>query len=396
MSYSDDFTWRDPRGPYPPRSNGRPRTALLGPLLFLLGLVSVALGGYLVYRQYHPRGDEDRALYGQPHPVEPRASLTDLEKTNIAIYENNKPSVVHITSLTNQQDVYHLNVQQIPEGTGSGFVWDDGGHVVTNFHVIRNADAAKVTLADHTTWPASYVGGSPDHDLAVLRISAPKDKLRGIKLGSSSDLKVGQLTYAIGNPFGLDHTFTWGVVSALGREIQSVSKQTIKNVIQTDAAINPGNSGGPLLDSSGRLIGVNTAIYSPSGSSAGIGFAIPVDEVNRIVPQLIRSGKVQRPDLGVVPAADQLARQFGQTGAVVMRVQADSGAAKAGLRPTRRDERGRIRLGDVITAVDGQLVESVADLFDAVQQRNVGDAVKVTVQRDGQEMELTVVLGAAH
>ncbi len=230
----------------------------------------------------------------------------------------------------------------MPEGTGSGFIWDEGGHIVTNYHVIKGADGAHVTLADHTTYRASLVGAAPDKDLAVLHIDAPKDKLVPIRIGNSTDLQVGQMAYAIGNPFGLDLTLTTGVISALGREIQSVTKRTIKNVIQTDAAINPGNSGGPLLDSAGRLIGVNTAIYSPSGSSAGIGFAIPVDEVNRVVPQLIKNGKVERPGLGVQVAHDQLARELGvQKGAVIVRAFRNSPAAKAGLRPTRRDSSGR-------------------------------------------------------
>ncbi len=332
-------------------------------------------------------------LYGEPRPVEPRASLTDLEKTNIAIYERTKPSVVHITSLAVQQDVF-LNAQEVPEGTGSGFVWDDGGHIVTNFHVIQKADAAQVTLADHSTWRASLVGASPDNDLAVLRISAPKSKLRPIKVGRSADLQVGQMAYAIGNPFGLDQTFTWGVVSALGREIQSVSRRTIKNVIQTDAAINPGNSGGPLLDSSGRLIGVNTAIYSPSGSNAGIGFAIPVDEVNRVVPQLIRHGKVIRPGIGATLAPDQLTEQLGRRGVLVMRTVPNGPAAQAGLRPTRRDVVGRIRLGDFIVGVNGEAIETRNDFYDRLQQRKVGETLTLTIERDGQRLDVNVTLGS--
>jgi S1-C subfamily serine protease len=370
---------------------GRSRTALLGPLLVVLALVSIALGGYLLVREYRSRQD-DRALYGQPRPVEPRASLTDLEKTNIAIYEQAKPSVVHITSLAVQQDAFSLNNQEVPEGTGSGFVWDEGGHVVTNFHVIQKADAAQVTLADHTTWRASLVGASPDNDLAVLRIQPPKSKLRPIKVGRSADLQVGQMAYAIGNPFGLDQTFTWGVVSALGREIQSVSKRTIKNVIQTDAAINPGNSGGPLLDSSGRLIGVNTAIYSPSGSNAGIGFAIPVDDVNRVVPQLIAHGKVTRPGVGATIAPDQVTEQLGRTGALVMRTTANGPAAKAGLRPTRRNSLGRIQLGDFIVGVNGEAVENRNDFYDRLQEHKVGETVTLTVERDGKRLEVQVVL----
>jgi S1-C subfamily serine protease len=396
MAFDDPFTWREPRpvppGSYAPRGGGRSRAPLLGPLLVVLGVVAVVLGGYLLVREYRSRQD-DRALFGKPRAVEPAGTLSDLEKTNIDIYEQTKPSVVHITSLAVQQDAYNLNAQEIPEGTGSGFIWDEGGHVVTNFHVIRKANAADVILADQSTWRASLVGYSPDNDLAVLRIDAPKSKLRPIKLGSSHDLKVGQMAYAIGNPFGLDQTFTWGVVSALGREIQSVSKRTIKNVIQTDAAINPGNSGGPLLDSHGRLIGVNTAIYSPSGSNAGIGFAIPVDDVNRVVPELILHGKVVRPGIGVSLAPDQITDQLGRTGALILRTVRNGPADKAGLRPTRRDASGRIQLGDVIVAVNGEKVESKKDFDDRLQVHQVGETVTLTIERDDRKMDVQVTLG---
>jgi S1-C subfamily serine protease len=399
MSSDDRYSWGEPQpyrgGPPAPRGLGRSRAALLGAFLSVFAVLTLVLGGWLLVHEYRTRNNDDRALYGHPRPVEPTASLTDLEKTNIAIYERAKPSVVHITTLSLQQDGYHLNPQEVPEGTGSGFIWDEGGHVVTNFHVIRKADAAQVMMADHTSYPATLVGASADNDLAVLRITAPKDKLRPIELGRSADLKVGQLGYAIGNPFGLDQTFTMGVISALGREIQSVSKRTIKNVIQTDAAINPGNSGGPLLNSAGRLIGVNTAIYSPSGSNAGIGFAIPVDEVNRVVPQLILNGKVTRPGLGVQVAADQLADQFGVTGALVMRVLPSSPAEKAGLRPTRRSANGRIRLGDVIVAIDGKPVEKADDYFDLLQQHQAGDTVTLTIRRDDQTTDVKVTLAGA-
>ena len=240
-----------------------------------------------------------------PREVTPRGDLSEIEKTNIDIYKKAKPSVVHITSIALERDEWSLNVQEVPEGTGSGFIWDDGGHIVTNYHVIKDAQAASVMLADHTPWRASLVGAAPDKDLAVLHIDAPKSQLVPITIGSSEDLQVGQMAYAIGNPFGLDLTFTTGVISALGREIQSVTRRSIKNVIQTDAAINPGNSGGPLLDSAGRLIGVNAAIYSPSGGNIGIGFAIPVDEVNRVVPVLIKKGKLDRAGLGAQILADQ-------------------------------------------------------------------------------------------
>jgi S1-C subfamily serine protease len=266
--------------------------------------------------------------------------------------------------------------------------------VVTNFHVIQEADAARVTLSDNTTWDAKLVGKYPDRDLAVLLIEAPRDRLRPIPVGTSQDLQVGQKVFAIGNPFGLDQSLTTGVISALGRQIESVTRRPIKDVIQTDAAINPGNSGGPLLDSAGRLIGVNTAIFSPSGVYAGIGFAIPVDEVNRIVPQLIRKGRVERPGLGVGIFADQQARRWGVQGVLVREVQPDGPAAKAGLRPTQWDRAGRIRLGDVIVALDGQRVRGGSDLFAALEQHKIGDTVTVAVLRDGKQEKFDVTLAA--
>ena len=202
-----------------------------------------------------------------------------------------------------------MDVTEIPQGTGSGFVWDQDGHIVTNFHVVQEGDRANVTLNDGSTYPATIVGTTPDKDIAVLKIDAPPQKLLPLPIGQSSNLKVGQKVLAIGNPFGLDQTLTTGVISGLGREIKSVSGRPIHDVIQTDASINPGNSGGPLLDSSGRLIGINTAIYSPSGANAGIGFAVPVDTVNQIVPQLMKFGKITRPGLGISILADQIAQQ---------------------------------------------------------------------------------------
>jgi len=295
-----------------------------------------------------------------------------------------------------QRDEWNFSTQEVPEGTGSSFVWDEGGHVVTNYHVIKGAGAAHVTLADHTTLRASLVGAAPDKDLAVLHIDAPKNKLVPIMVGKSSDLQVGQMAYAIGNPFGLDLTLTTGVISALDREIQSVTKRTIKNVIQTDAAINPGNSGGPLLDSAGRLIGINTAIYSPSGSSAGIGFALPVDEVNRVVPQLIKKGKLERPGLGVRLLADQNARELGvENGAVVLNVYHDGPADKAGLRPTRRTRSGRISLGDVILAIDDKPIEKANDLFDVLEKYKIGDTVTLTILRDEKQTQVQATLGSA-
>jgi S1-C subfamily serine protease len=272
-------------------------------------------------------------------------------------------------------------------------VWDDRGHVVTNFHVIQNSSVARVTLADQTTWEAEVVGVAPEKDLAVLRIEAPRRSLRPIPVGTSTDLKVGQKVLAIGNPFGLDQTLTTGVISALGREIESVARIPIRDVIQTDAAINPGNSGGPLLDSAGRLIGVNTAIYSPSGAYAGIGFAIPVDTVNWVVPELIAKGKIERPTLGVEMVSASVVPNLDVDGALVMRVQRGSGADRAGLRGTSRDAFGRVQLGDVIVEVAGRPVLSTDDLLLALDRRRAGESVEVTFIRDGRRQTVNVRLG---
>lgn len=326
--------------------------------------------------------------------VSPRGDLTPGEKSTIALFRQASPSVLHITAISVQRDLFSLNLYQIPEGTGSGFIWDHSGNVITNFHVIQNADVAQVTLGDQTTWKARRVGVAPDKDIAVLRIDAPANRLQPIPIGTSKDLQVGQSVFAIGNPFGLDQSLTTGVISALGREIESVTRRPIQGVIQTDAAINPGNSGGPLLDSAGRLIGVNTAIYSPTGASAGIGFAIPVDTVNRIVAELIRYGKVTRPGIGVQIAEEQIADRLGVKGILVVDVVPGSVAAKAGIRPTRREGSGRVRLGDVITAVDGKKVESPNELFLLLENYKVGDVVNISLLRDGKNVQTKVILEA--
>ena len=273
--------------------------------------------------------------------VAPRGPLGADEQANIDLFRRTSPSVVHITTLAVQRDLFSLNVQQVPRGTGTGFAWDDRGHIVTNFHVIQGGSGARVTLADQSSHAAQLVGAFPDRDLAVLKIDVPAAKLPPIPLGSSRELQVGQRVYAIGNPFGLDQTLTTGIVSALNREIESFNQRTIRGVIQTDAAINPGNSGGPLLDSAGRLIGVNTQIASPSGASAGIGFAIPVDEVSRIVPRLIRDGRYLRPALGVTAGPAGLHRALNLPKGVALVEVSDNGpAARAGLRPFRRAANG--------------------------------------------------------
>jgi len=340
-------------------------------------------------------GQTPRRTESTSRPVTPRAELTAGEKHLTSLFEEVSPSVVYITSVALRRDFFRFNVMEIPRGTGSGFVWDDRGNIVTNFHVISDADLAEVTLADGSTWEASLVGLAQEKDLAVLHIEAPRSQLRPISVGTSSDLKVGQTVLAIGNPFGYDQSLTTGIVSALGREIESTDGIPIRNVIQTDAAINPGNSGGPLLDSAGRLIGVNTAIVSPSGGYAGVGFAIPIDTVNWVVPQLIAYGKVRRPTLGVDLAPDHIVRRSGIVGAVVTGVIEGSSADRAGIRPVHRDRRGRAVVGDVIVAIDGDRVRTAGELGLILERYREGDTVTVTVDRDGREKELRLTLGAS-
>jgi len=337
-----------------------------------------------------------RAQRGADAParaITPRGPLQADELANIDVFKRLSPSVVHITTLGLQRDFFSRSVQQVPRGTGTGFIWDHQGHVVTNFHVIQGGDAARVTLADQSTHKAALVGAYPDRDLAVLKIDLPRDRLPPIPMGTSRDLQVGQKVYAIGNPFGLDQTLTTGIVSALNREIDSVNQRTIRGVVQTDAAINPGNSGGPLLDSAGRLIGVNTAIYSPSGASAGIGFAIPVDEVNRIVPRLIRDGRISRPTLGVATASDPVHRALRlPDGLALVQVQPNGPAAKAGLQAFRRAGDGSIVAGDVITAIDDEPVKSLDDMLTVLEKKQPGDRVSVSTWRAGQTRKVSVVL----
>jgi len=319
--------------------------------------------------------------------------LPDEERV-ISLFERLSPSVAFITTMGATQSAFGMRSQAQPQGAGTGFVWDENGHVVTNFHVIAQAQEAVVTLADGSEWKGRLVGAAPDHDLAVLKIDAPADKLRPIPVGSSKNLRVGQFAMAIGNPFGLDQTLTTGVVSALDRQIESISGRQIYGVVQTDAAINPGNSGGPLIDSGGRLIGVNTAIKSASGSSAGIGFAVPVDTVNRIVPQLIKNGKAARPGLGILLAGDGVSRRFGVEGVVVRAVNPGSPAENAGLLGLDQDRWGRVRLGDVIVGIEDRAVKGIDDLIKVLDSRAVGDEVKVELDRNGARREVKVRLAS--
>ncbi len=325
-----------------------------------------------------------------------RPDLDPEERHTIALFKSASRSVAYITTQVEQVDFWYRSVE-VPAGTGSGFVWDERGHVVTNFHVVENASSAKVTLGQDA-YPATVVGVARDQDLAVLRIDAPRDKLVPIKVGTSGHLQVGQKVYAIGNPFGLDYSLTNGIVSALGRTIQSVSNVSIFDVIQTDAAINPGNSGGPLLDSGGRLIGVNTAIYSPSGASAGIGFAVPVDTINRIIPELVAHGRVVRPILGVQTVDSQtnayITDRLGVEGALIARVGRGTPAAQAGLQGTMREASGRVVPGDVVQEIDGKPVKTVSDLLGRLGGYKPGDVVALKVWRDGAARTVRVRLQA--
>lgn len=325
-------------------------------------------------------------------PTIPERVLTNEETATINLFEGAANSVAFINTSTYRQDYWTRDITEIPQGNGSGFVWDKEGHVVTNFHVIENADKATVTLSDQSTWEADLVGYAPEKDLAILRIKVPKEKLTPIPIGTSEDLLVGQSVYAIGNPFGLDQTLTTGVISALGREIKTRSGTPIRDVIQTDAAINPGNSGGPLLDSQGRLIGVNTAIYSPSGAFAGIGFSIPVDQVNWVVTDLIKYGRVKRPALGIDLFAQSIVSRAGIEGAVVSNVQPGSAAAKSGLQPTRRNNRGEIVLGDIIVGVNNEKILTNADLLLSIEKFKAGDEVDLVIMRGDKKTTVKVVL----
>ncbi|NBC97142.1 MAG: PDZ domain-containing protein [Deinococcus-Thermus bacterium] len=322
--------------------------------------------------------------------VAPAPRAADEEKT-IALFERAKDSVVFISTQTRVQDFWR-RAREVPRGTGSGFVWDDAGHVVTNAHVLRGATGATVRLADGSTHEASLVGAAPQHDLAVLKIDA--DDLSPLPRGESAGVRVGQSTFAIGNPFGLDFTLTTGVVSALDRELPSDQGPDLRGLIQTDAAINPGNSGGPLLDSAGRMIGVNTAIYSPSGSSAGIGFAVPAETVGRVVPQLIRTGSYAPPSLGVEvdERVNAMARRQGVEGVLVLGVTPGSAAERAGLEPARATRDGRIVPGDVIVGLGGTEVRSVEDLFAALDSRSAGEETTLRIRREGATEEMTVTL----
>src|SRR6185436_16757306 len=383
-----------PMDPYsPPTEYYRPRRNNYSPLITLL-LIGIA--ALLVWRFFVNHG----TAAVDPRPTAPRGDLAGDEQSTIDLFKEASPSVVFITT-AQRVEFWNRNVQDVPQGTGSGFIWDDAGHIVTNFHVvasmIQSNASATVTLSDHSSYEAKLVGVSPDNDLAVVQIRAPREKLPHIKVGTSNDLQVGQKVFAIGDPFGLDQTLTTGIVSALGRVIPSGTGRSIEDVIQTDAAINPGNSGGPLLDSWRRLIGVNAAIYSPSGAYAGIGFAIPVDTVQRVVPQIIRTGRVATMTIGVIVndrIGQLITRRMGVEGALIIDIQPNSPAAAAGLKRTERTRQGIVP-GDVIQKVDNKPVKNGAEFETALQHYNPGDTVNLTIRRGNQTIQVPVKVIAA-
>lgn len=373
------------------------RTSSPDPFLRRLAWLTAAV--LIVLIVWYALPSIERAIVGveaTARVVTPRGDLASDEKATIELFEKSKDSVVYITTSERVLDLWTRNVFSIPRGTGSGFVWDDKGHVVTNFHVVAGASEARVRLNDGRDLVAALVGASPAHDIAVLRIGVAFKRPPPVPVGTSHDLKVGQKVFAIGNPFGLDWTLTTGIVSALDRSLPAEDgRSVIEHLIQTDAAINPGNSGGPLLDSAGRLIGINTAIYSPSGASAGVGFAVPVDTVNRVVPQLIARGKYVRPALGI--EVDEalnrvVTERLGVQGVLVLRVNPGSAAAAAGLKGARLGADGSFAPGDIITAVNDKPVDSVGKLLALLDDYRVGDSVRLTVLRDGQKTQLSVTL----
>ncbi|MEA1831488.1 trypsin-like peptidase domain-containing protein [Methylobacterium durans] len=334
-----------------------------------------------------------------PRAVTARGELAPAEATTVALFERASPSVVHVfaqaaaqgSALMSLDDPDEQEQGQSGTQTGTGFVWDAAGHIVTNNHVVQGAiqsgGSVSVRLSSGEVVPARIVGTAPSYDLAVLQLGRVAKTPPPLAIGTSADLKVGQATYAIGNPFGLDHTLTTGVISALQRRLPTGEGRELSGVIQTDAAINPGNSGGPLLDSAGRLIGVNTAIFSPSGASAGIGFAVPVDVVNRVVPDLIRNGRVRNPGIGIIAGQEATASRLGIDGVVVLRVLRGSPAANAGLRGVDL-QTGEI--GDVIVGVGDKPVHRLADLTAAIEAAGLGQSVDLVIERGGRTRTVRV------
>lgn len=333
------------------------------------------------------------SLRAQEKELDYLSFATDDEANSTEVFGKASPAVVYVTTIAlRRRSRFSMDVLEVPRGSGSGFVWHESGLVVTNFHVIVKANRLRVTFQDGTEYDAELIGAAPEKDLAVLRLIDPPDDLVTLPLGDSTELSVGRKVLAIGNPFGLDTTLTTGVVSALGREIRAPSGRQIRGVIQTDAAINPGNSGGPLLNSLGQLVGVNTAIYSPSGASAGIGFAIPVNTVREVVPQLISYGRILRPIMGIELASDRWTKRYGIEGLPIVRVFPGLSGDEAGLRGAWRSSRGDIQLGDVIVGIDGDEVRNHDDYLSIMETHKPGDMVNVRVRFGEEERDVKVRL----
>lgn len=324
-----------------------------------------------------------------------KAQLLEVEKKTIALYKEVLPAVVNVSNIKVGRSYFNETVE-VPQGAGSGFVWDATGHIVTNFHVVNGGDEFVVTFHnDPIQYQATLVGSEPKKDLAVLKLKEKPKSLTPIVVGGSRELQVGQMTFAIGSPFGLDHTLTTGIVSALGRKIDGFGGVKIHDMIQTDASINMGNSGGPLLDSSGKLIGVNTMIFSTSGSSAGLGFAVPVDTVKMIVPQLIQHGKVIRPGIGIGVLPEAAKRRVGiKEGVVITYVDESGPAGRAGLKGLAQDRRGRVIMGDIILAIDNKTVNSLDDIYHALENYKIGDTVTLKYLRDQKKQDVKIKLQA--
>ncbi|SFG84255.1 S1C family serine protease [Neptunomonas qingdaonensis] len=362
-------------------------------------IVTSCIAFLMLFWQFMPAVESwFSAQEGTPRVITPRGDMAADEQTTIELFESSRNSVVFITTAQLVRDTWSRNIFQVPRGSGSGFIWNDAGHVITNYHVIQGASQANVKLADGRSYQAALVGASAEHDIAVLKIGVAFQRPPPVPIGTSHDLKVGQKVFAIGNPFGLDWTLTTGIVSALDRSLDAgAGGVTIDNLIQTDAAINPGNSGGPLLDSAGRLIGINTMIYSPSGASAGIGFSVPVDTIMRIVPQLIRNGRYIRPSLGITVDENlnsRLSKILDVRGVVVLNVIPGSSADKAGLKGAVMARNSAILPRDIIINLNGREISSVAQLLSALDDYKVGDVVTLQIQREDNIRQVDVKLQA--
>jgi len=378
----------------------------------MIRIASIALLALCLAAQNAPKpiapSEEDTIqrfrAHARPRRVAPSAGLSPEEQNTVRRFREAKPSVVYISAIAPVQDLRTLDIAKVPTGTGTGFVWDEWGHVVTNHHVITveeggkrvgDTDEVEITLADGKTYKGRVIGTSYAYDIAVLQVFAPLQALRPVPIGASRNLQAGQAVLAIGNPFGLDHSLSKGVISALKREIGTGYNTRILNAIQTDAAVNPGNSGGPLLDSSGRLVGMNTAIAAATGASVGIGFAIPVDTLNRIVPLLIAHGRLEPPRMGFVTlGAYDAQRFFGITrGVVVKEVDADSPAGRAGLHPLELDAAGHVKvMGDVLLGYQGRVIENEGQLLAMLELEPPAEEVVFDVLRDGQVIKVPLRL----